>query len=67
MHCKYLSKPKKSFLRLCMGQREVLTVHEFSVLSCLLSGFLMGTLEKKKEKKKGKEKKNWLKIASSTF
>ena len=29
------TKPLKSFLRLCMGQREVLTVHRFSVLSCL--------------------------------
>ena len=33
MHCKYLplfhTKPQKSFLRLCMGQREVLTVHAF--------------------------------------
>ena len=31
VHCKYLplshTKPYKSFLRLCMGQREVLTVH----------------------------------------
>ena len=25
-----------SFLRLCMGQREVLTVHAFSVLSCII-------------------------------
>ena len=37
MHCKYLpwshTKPLKSFLRLCMGKREVRTVHEFSVLS----------------------------------
>ena len=37
MHYKYLpmshTKPQKTFLRLCMGQREVLTVHEFSVLS----------------------------------
>ena len=27
------TNPWKSFLRLCMGQREVLTVHAFSVLS----------------------------------
>ena len=35
--CKYLplshAKPQESFLRLCMGQREVLAVHEFAVLS----------------------------------
>ena len=39
VHCKYLllshTKPWKSFLRLCMGQREVLTVRAFSVLSCI--------------------------------
>ena len=37
VHCKYLplshTKPQESFLRLCMGQREVLAVHDFSVLS----------------------------------
>ena len=34
--CRPLShtKPQKRFLRLCMGQREILTVHAFSVLSC---------------------------------
>ena len=36
--CKYLplshTKPQKTFLRLCMEQREVLTVHALSVLSC---------------------------------
>ena len=35
--CKYLplshTKPQKTFLRLCMEQREVLTVHALSVLS----------------------------------
>ena len=38
--CEYLplshTKPKETFLRLCMGQREVLAVHDFSVLSCSL-------------------------------
>ena len=37
VHCKYFSlshtKPQESFLRLCMGQREVLAEHEFSFLS----------------------------------
>ena len=41
MHCKYLplfhTKPQKSFLRLCMGQREVLTVHAFFRLVMLVS------------------------------
>ena len=48
VHCKYLplshTKPQESFLRLCMGQQEVLAVHDFSVLSwCII---------KEKEKKK---------------
>ena len=43
VHCKYFllshTKPKKTSLRLCMGQRKVLTVHVFSVVAIALLGF----------------------------
>ena len=39
-----------------MGQREVLTVHAFSVLSCKIR--TAAGVKKKKKKKKRKEKKN---------
>ena len=49
VHCKYLplphTKPQKTFLRLCMGPREVLAVHDFSVQAFQSESFSLRKLQ----------------------